>query len=43
MTYGIGNPDLGLGQAHKCGGVKLVIWTPILSLLIIGSPTTIQK
>jgi hypothetical protein len=24
MTYGIGNPGPGLGQAHKCGGVKPV-------------------
>jgi len=24
MTYGIGNLGPGLGQAQKCGGVKLV-------------------
>jgi hypothetical protein len=23
-TYDVGNPDPGLGQAHKCGGVKPV-------------------
>lgn len=23
MTYGVGNPLLGLRQVHKCGGVKL--------------------
>jgi len=24
MTYDIGNPGPGLGQAQKCGGVKLI-------------------
>jgi hypothetical protein len=24
MIYGVGNPGLGLGQAQKCGRVKLV-------------------
>jgi len=24
MTYGIGNPDPGLGQAPNCGRVKLL-------------------
>ena len=24
LTYDIGNPDPGLGQAQKCGGVKSV-------------------
>jgi hypothetical protein len=30
MTYANGNPGLGLGQAQKCGGIKLVngITTP---------------
>jgi len=23
MTYDIGNPGRGLGQAHRCGGIKL--------------------
>jgi hypothetical protein len=23
MTYGIGNPDPDLGQAQKCGGIKV--------------------
>jgi hypothetical protein len=24
MIYDIGNPNPGLGQAHKCGGIKPV-------------------
>jgi hypothetical protein len=30
MTYDIGNPGLGLGQAQKCGRVKLVNGIPTL-------------
>jgi hypothetical protein len=30
-TYGIGNPDPGLGQAHKCGSIKPVNESPIPS------------
>jgi hypothetical protein len=41
MTYGIRKPGPGMGQAQKCGGVKLVNVIPILPL-IIGSPITIQ-
>jgi len=32
MTYNIGNPDHGLGQAGKCGRVKLIFnlyFTPL--------------
>ena len=28
MTYDVGNPDSGLGQTQKCGGVKPVNWIP---------------
>ena len=31
-TYHIGNPDPGLGQAQKCGGVKLVNGMPFFVL-----------
>jgi hypothetical protein len=30
MTYDLGNSGPGLGQAQKCGSVKLVIGTPTL-------------
>jgi len=30
MTYDIGNPGSGLGQAQKCGLVKPVNWIPTL-------------
>jgi len=30
MTHDIGYLGSGLGQAQKCGNVKLVIWIPIL-------------
>jgi hypothetical protein len=30
MAYDVGNPDPGMGQAQKCGGVKLVNGIPIL-------------
>jgi hypothetical protein len=36
MTYDIGNPGPGLGQAKKCGG------DPNPSLLITGSQTAIH-
>ena len=36
MTYEVGNPGLGLGQAQKCGGLKLVNVIPSFSLLIIA-------
>ena len=35
MAYDIGNQDPGVGQAKKCGRVKLVKGTPTL-LLVIG-------
>ena len=41
-TYDAGNPGPGLGQAHKCGGIKPVNGISILQLLIIGFPTVIQ-
>jgi len=41
MTYCVGNPGPGLGQAHKCGSVKLVNGIPNLPLLLIGSPMAI--
>jgi hypothetical protein len=41
MTYDVGNPDSGIGQAQKCGGVKPVNGIPTLPLLIIGSPLAI--
>jgi hypothetical protein len=30
MTYDVGNPDPGLGQAQKCGRVKPVNGIPTL-------------
>jgi hypothetical protein len=41
-TYDLGNPFPGLGQAQKCGGLNRVIGIPTLTLLITGSPMTIQ-
>jgi hypothetical protein len=26
--YGVGNSGSGWGRAQKCGGIKLVYWTP---------------
>ena len=43
MTYANGNPGPGLGQAQQCGRVKLVNRIPTLPVLIIRSPTAIQK
>jgi hypothetical protein len=43
MTYANGNPGPGLGQAQKCGRVKLVNRIPTIPVLIIRSPTAIQK
>jgi len=40
MTYYVGNPGLGLGQAQKCGRVKQNNGIP--TIMIIGSPTAIQ-
>jgi hypothetical protein len=40
MTYDIGNPGHGFGQARKCGGVIRV--NVNLNLLIIGSPTSMR-
>jgi hypothetical protein len=40
MTYDIGNPCHGFGQARKCGGVIQV--NVNLNFLIIGSPMSIQ-
>jgi len=37
MTYDIGNSSPGLGQVHKCVGVKPVNEIPTIPLLIIGS------
>jgi hypothetical protein len=42
MNYNVGNLGPGLGEAQKCGEIKLVHRIPTLPLLIIGSPTTIQ-
>jgi len=44
MTNGVGNPDPGLGQAEKFGGVKPIDShrIPTIPLLIIRSPMTIQ-
>jgi len=42
ITYGNGIPSPGLEQAPKCGGVKLN-GIPTLSILIIGSPTTLFR
>jgi hypothetical protein len=41
VTYDIGNPGSGLGQAKKCGGVKSINEIPTFSILIIISPTKI--
>ena len=41
-TYDLGNPCPGLGQAQKCGGLNRLIGIPTLTLLITGSPMTIQ-
>jgi hypothetical protein len=43
MTYANGNPGPGFGQAQKCDRVKLVNRIPTLPVLIIRSPTAIQK
>jgi len=40
MTYDVGNPGPGLGQAQNCGRVKPV--KPYTPLLITGSPMAIQ-
>ena len=40
MTYDVGNPGPGLGQAQKCGRVKQNNGIP--TIMIIGSPTAIQ-
>jgi hypothetical protein len=40
-TYTVGNPDPGLGQAQKYGGVKPVNGIPTHPLLIIGCPVAI--
>ena len=42
MTYDVGNPGHGLGQAHKYSWVKPVNGRPTISPLITGSPTAIQ-
>jgi len=43
MTYDVGNPNHGLGQAQNMVGLnRLVGGLPTLSLLITGSPTAIQ-
>jgi len=34
MTYDVGNIGLGFGQAHKCGGVKLINVILTLPLLV---------
>ena len=40
MTYDVGNPGPGLGQAQKCGRVKQNNGIP--TIMIIGSLTAIQ-
>jgi hypothetical protein len=35
MTYVVGNPGLGLGQAQKCGEVKLVELIMFTSIIIL--------
>jgi len=35
MTYDVGNPGPGLGQADKCGGVKLINGVPTLHFPLI--------
>jgi hypothetical protein len=42
MTDDFGNPGPGLGQAQKCGRVKLDNGIPTLPFLITGSPMVIQ-
>ena len=42
MTYNIGNPGPGLGQAQKCGRGNPVNGIPTLPLFIIGSPMATQ-
>ena len=42
MTDDFGNPGPGLGQARKCGRVKLDNGIPTLPFLITGSPMVIQ-
>jgi hypothetical protein len=41
MTFDVGNPAPGLGQAQKCGSVILLNGIPTL-LLITGSPMAIH-
>jgi len=41
MTYDVGNPGPGLGQAQECGGVETVKWDPNPPLLVARSPTAI--
>ena len=43
MTYAVGNPGPCLGQAQKCGRIKLVNVIPILPLLISNSNTDINN
>ena len=40
MTYDVGNPDPGLGQAHKYGGVKPFNGIPTFPS---GSPNTVHR
>ena len=35
-TYEVGNPGPGLGQAHKCDGIKPVNENPTLPIVQIG-------
>jgi hypothetical protein len=42
MIYDLGNPGNGLGQMQKCGRAGLINGIQSFSLLIIGSPITIQ-
>ena len=42
MTNDVGHQGRSLGQAQKCGGVKLVNAIPTLPLLITVSTTTIH-
>jgi hypothetical protein len=39
-TYDVGNPDPGLGQAHKYGGVKPFNGIPTFPS---GSPNTVHR
>jgi hypothetical protein len=43
MTYAVGNPGPCLGQAQKCGRIKLVNVIPILPLLTSNSNTDINN